>query len=373
MFEKPEPIVGAAKESRLDMEELPAAEVKNRVLFANPSIHAPFEFTEGEPTKLGLFLKPEAGKSFMERITARFLGSKTKKVGAMSGHGRSAILGRVVFDDDEGRMYRDVDLKGIGSIIPEKNTVGIGRIFEKASDGTKEAYGLLRLSSAYHDRDMSEAFLAAGIRTHRIVAIISLSEIIDANGDKITIEDAQREGKIPESIKPVISVRAYGTKYRFDDLTDIEKVHSYSAGELRDLKQSDSNKEIKSNLLDDAMAMVAQELGRKPEEFSKQEYAEWLANTIGTSVGRMHKNGWYHGYLKTHNFTLDGRITDLDSVGWLSRSGSNEGAGKEVDHIGEDIGDMKKSLADFFEVIGLKDEIEKLTQAAMDAYRKENI
>lgn len=38
--------------------------------------------------------------------------------GEVSGsHTRSGILGRVIFSDKEGRLYRDIDLKGIGYVV----------------------------------------------------------------------------------------------------------------------------------------------------------------------------------------------------------------------------------------------------------------
>ncbi|MDP2947869.1 MAG: hypothetical protein Q8N88_07170 [Nanoarchaeota archaeon] len=114
------------------------------------------------------------------------------------------------------------------------------------------------------------------------------------------------------------------------------------------------------------MAMVAQELGKDPKEFSKQEYLEWLADTVGQQVGRMHKNGWYHSYLLTHNITLDGKITDLDSVGWLKNDTENK-------YVTLDNVNMRNSLGYFFEKLGLrKDEIERITEIAISAYHREN-
>lgn len=363
MFEKPEPIIGDTKEKQLDMEKLPAVEVKNKVIFVNPAIHAPFKLEEGKPSKLGLFLKPKTKKpelNFIERIVTRFIKPKEEKqfnLGTMSGHGRSAILGRVVFDDDERRMYRDIDLKGIGRIIPKMDTVCVGEIIEKIgeySNEAKEAYGLLRLSSAYHDKDMSEAFLAAGIRTHRVIAIISLSEMIDNTGNRIKVEDAQKLNIIPESVKPVISVRAYGTKYRLDEFV----------GQFKELG-SNLKPEMKSDILNDAMTIVAQELGKNPEEFSKIEYLEWLAATIGQGVGRMHKNGWYHAWLLTHNITLDGRITDLDSVGWLNKTAYPKR------NIFNDYRNMINVLENFVEKIGLKAQTQQIIDIAKKAYNQE--
>ena len=60
--------------------------------------------------------------------------------------------------------------------------------------------------------------------------------------------------------------------------------------------------------------MVAQELGRDPNEFNEWEYLRWFSRTLAENVARMHKAGFIHGYLTGHNITLDCRIVDLDSV-----------------------------------------------------------
>ena len=61
--------------------------------------------------------------------------------------------------------------------------------------------------------------------------------------------------------------------------------------------------------------MVSQELGYK-RTITDKEYFEWFAKTLGENVGIMHRNGWTHRYLSSHNVTLDCRIVDLDSVGY---------------------------------------------------------
>lgn len=116
------------------------------------------------------------------------------------------------------------------------------------------------------------------------------------------------------------------------------------------------------------MAIVAQELGKDPAEFSKKEYLTWLAETLGINVARMHNSGWFHGYLTTHNITLDGRITDLDSVGWLDK------VNVTIDKAKEDVNDSASSLDGFLRRSGLIREFNDpgvFTKLVFDSYNKE--
>lgn len=78
---------------------------------------------------------------------------------------------------------------------------------------------------------MLRIFLSNGIRTNRVVAILGLKEIIDKEGNKISIEKAKEIGIISAEMCPVILVRAFNTKERIDYITRIstnkEKIERY--------------------------------------------------------------------------------------------------------------------------------------------------
>ena len=76
--------------------------VKNRVIMVNPNIHAPLRLVQGEPSPLGLFAIRENTWPEEAEIALEI----------MPGHSRSALLTRALFSDNEGRIYRDIDLKG---------------------------------------------------------------------------------------------------------------------------------------------------------------------------------------------------------------------------------------------------------------------
>lgn len=111
--------------------------------------------------------------------------------------------------------------------------------------------------------------------------------------EKISLKEAKRAGIIDDDFKPVIEVRAFATRARIADILDTDY-------------------EPKKVLVGDARRIVGQELSSK--SLSDMDYLKWFGKVLGRSVGLMHKNGWYHQYLTSHNITLDGRIVDLDSL-----------------------------------------------------------
>lgn len=260
-------------------EKLPAVEVKNEVVWVNHNVEMPFNFEEEKSSKIGVFLTPEPSEK-----------EAVFHVRVMDNHFRSALLGKVVFKDKEGNLYRDVDIKGMGPInytnlMVESIEAGSAR---KTGKG-KTPWGFLDWGYAETDRDMSELFIKQGLRTHRALAIIRLDEIIVENGEKMSVSKARKLGYIKYTTEPVIEVRAFGTKARITD-------------------------GISPVLFEDAKHMVAQELGKDPNNFSNEDYFKWFAQTLGKQVAIIHDTGFTHGYLTDHNITLDCHIVDLDSV-----------------------------------------------------------
>ncbi len=271
-------------------ETLPVSEVANEIIWVNPHIQTPFALEIGKDCKLGMFLNPKPNES-----------QKNFLLEVKRGHGRSGILGRVIFKDDEGRMYRDIDLKGVGNVIHEfyVNTgkFRVGATETRTDPANLSTEGILYLPYANHDMRMTEQFLEKGIRTYRIVAMIELKELIDANGIKISVKDARKQ-KLLEKDTPIIAIRAFGTKTRIADIT------SRMNYEMDNTKLA----------LEDARLLTSQELGKNENRFSYDDYFAWFVKTIAQNVALMHKSGWVHGYLTEHNLTLDARIVDLDSV-----------------------------------------------------------
>lgn len=311
-YEKPKEIItGEAKEIG---REVFAAEVKNNVVWKNAEVEMPFRLEKGKPANLGVFLieHPEKGR-------------KGLKVKALDEHFRSALLGRVVFQDKRGCLYRDVDIKGSGGLDRTLDTeihVEPLRPHSRKEQRYETTWGILNWSYAENDRELSEFFTKEGLRTHRVLAIIRLDEVLNEEGRPISIQEARKKGYLKKDEEPVIAVRAFGTKARISEVGN-------------------------SLLLKDAKKMVAQEFGISHEKFSDKEYAEWFAKMLGTQVGRIHRLGYYHRYLTHHNITLDCKIVDLDTVIKLPRreeSRANEILNDDIANILNTIGFLNNKL-----------------------------
>jgi len=262
--------------------KLPALEVRNKVLWVNKDMELPFSIKKGESNKLGMFFTPVKKKS-----------NDAYPLEVQPEHHRSGILGRVIFKDKQGNLYRDVDLKGVGYTYSGK----VKQPLVDASDSyqSDRSWGILEKAYAENDIKKSEQFLKAGIRTYRPIALIKLEEIIDQMGDIIPIKAAENRGMLVEDSEPVVEVRAFGTRARIADLNT-------------------NDIDLRESMIRDAMNLVAKELSKDPDKFSKAEYMDWFIKNLATSLARMHYRNWIHGYLTTHNITLDARIIDLDSV-----------------------------------------------------------
>lgn len=277
--------------------ELPVAEIKNFVSWVNPAFkEVPFKLIEGQPTKLGLF------------FTA---GNSEKKLSIAPEHrtGRSGMVDPVIFRDAEGRLYRDVDLKGIGAFRRHESTneysddtfmVAPPEILSDNQYANRDTYeiGIVNRGYAINDRERAEELLRNNIRTYRIIAFIDLEEIIDKEGNKVSIEEAKNQKLMRKDTKPIIEVRAFTTRERVDYVSMRSKL----------------NKERKRFALEDARLLVAQELGKELVAFPIAEYIEWFSETLGIQLARLRKLGLCHGYLHSQNITLDCKIVDLDSL-----------------------------------------------------------
>jgi hypothetical protein len=276
---------GAGKRELAQKERVPVELVANEVIYVNPAFpRLPFLVTMGKPTNLGVF----AGK-----LDTKIRSSPEGKTAEGSLlHNRSLILGHVIFKDDTGQLYRDVDAKGVGYIALSNGTLAARPIAKGTS--YQGMLGIFERSVAQMDASLAERFISLGIRTYRVIAIIKLKELVN-DGKKYPIDEARALGIIPNKCEPVISIRAFGTRDRIAD-SDFEVPSPFHKS------------------IEDARLMVAQELQRKPQKFKEGEYFHWFVDTLAENVARMHKARLVNNCLTKHNITLDCRIVDLDSV-----------------------------------------------------------
>ena len=280
---------GNAKVFKNTRETLPLLEVENEVLWVNPNLDYPFKLEAGKQANLGLFLDGNSARR-----------ASQKHLEAASGHNRSILLGRVIFGDkndssENKQLFRDVDIKGIGHVLNRADSVytRVGYVSPMSDGGS---YGILDYRDATKDALIAEELNDCGVRVSRTIAIIKLKEIIDLD-KRISIEDAKARGWIGGKVVPVLEVRAFGTQTRLMDIVGAESIFE------------------RKDLLEDAKNLVAQELGKNPSAFTLNDYAGWLAETVGKNVGLMNRHGFVHRYLGMgHNITLDGCLVDFDSV-----------------------------------------------------------
>lgn len=332
-FERQLSIGVGQKELAKERETLPAVEVANEVVWVNKEMEIPFDIKKGESNCLGMFLIPGLKKT-----------DKGYNLEMRPEHRRSGILGRVIFKDKEGRLYRDVDLKGIGY-----SHVQFGRqkvhepeiSYDPAYPDETKTLGILDRSFAENDIKMAEKFLKSGVRTYRPIALIELGEIFDKNGEKISVKKAKERDLIKNSDEPVVEVRAFGTRTRVGDLFDI-------------YNQIQNDPETET-LLEDAIKLVAQEQGINPKNFSKEDYFNWFKQVMGINVARMHNKKWVHGYLTGHNITLDARIVDLDSVETVAEIKKRDKDGERTTKsVEEDVKDLIFVIGELGKALGLE-------------------
>lgn len=285
--------------------EIGAELVKNRVIYLNDKWYKsktapPLGLELGKQTTLGKFLTNEKGllRKVFDKVTGKKVG--TSEV-SLQDKTRSGIAARIIFKDEFGNFYRDIDLKGSGLAVKDYLTHTMRQSqpkFEHEEFDHGKNWGLQTNMEATIDSQRAEMLIENGIRSDRTIAIISISEIIDKNGKKIPIEEAvfKKIINLPEGMKPVIQVRAYGLKTRIGQFT--------------------KDNEVNRGLIEDARVFVAVELGKSKEDFSLNDYVHWLNKTVAINLARLHKLGYVHTNLSPEmpNMTLDARFTDHDTL-----------------------------------------------------------
>lgn len=261
--------------------------VKNTVILANTEIQAPFSIILGEATPVVLF---HQGFAYGEKdaLFNQYVLETHQK------HHRSALLARVIFVDNQGQVYRDVDIKGIGFLYPTYGMTALPYNGLGYRNRTGERFGFLSQTEAGLDFENSKRLLELGVRTNGVLGVARLDEIV-LGGKVISVAKAQELGVLPPGFIPVVEIRAFGTKVRVQDVLD-KSSYSYA-------------------MMTDAKRLVEQELH---QGLSWKDYFIWFTTTLGENMGKMHQAGLSHGHINTHNVTLDCRLVDLNNTKALS-------------------------------------------------------
>src|SRR3989344_1172023 len=150
--------------------------VKNCVIAVNSDVYSPLNLRIGKPSPLGVFIT----SSQSDGIGIGFE--------CWEAHHRSALAGRMLFSDKQGRLYRDIDFKGVGNMFTTTNGVGVSPPVRRWGGSHR---GLMSQDEAFFDYRMSEKFSNAGIRVPRVLGIIELEEVV-VHGSIISIKEARR-------------------------------------------------------------------------------------------------------------------------------------------------------------------------------------
>lgn len=253
----------------------PAIPVKNSVLWVNPHFNLPYYLREGEPSELGVFV---VGNPSLPNITL--------VLQVDNYHGRSGLVKRSEFYDDQGVKYRDLDLKGAAYL--EKNLdAGKPEVAPIAIRDEESTWGIWRLEKAQREVGITEDINTQGVRTNRIGALILLEEIALPNGTKISISQAQKQGLLHSDEQPVVAPRLYRQRERYE--------HPW---------------QLNLEAVPDSKSFAEDELGT---QLSWHEFLVWCAQTSGTNLARVYNAGYWHGSADLHNNT---RMVELVDFGF---------------------------------------------------------
>jgi hypothetical protein len=260
-----------------------ARKVRNQVYWANNGFTFPFK--RRASTNFGCMLSDQPKAKGDIEVTIH------------DSHYRSCLLGREFFQDKQGRLYRDVDLKGTGNldydleqdklVLRHLGDAG-GRRFRVAGP-----WGLVDQGHALTDRDFSERFSRIGARTHRVMTIIKLLELYSKDR-VVSLAEALESGLIKPGEIPVITMRAYGTKQRIENIMDC------------------ANPDVGRFHIQDAKQLMAKEFNLPP--LTDNGYVKLFTQELAKSLGPIHGAGYAHCCISSHNIALDARLVDLDDA-----------------------------------------------------------
>lgn len=265
----------------LDNQRLPIKPVKSKLIWKTdePAFQNIVRQFEESPTP-GFFLTTER--------TGR-------EVRVRSHLNRHCILSSDIFYGPNGKLYRDVDAKGVGY------TRGIPIRFlgvrDPEMEGDMEKRGIMHHEVALEDCLISEE-ISPLVRVARPIALIELFELVEQDGRVVSREEVgKRLYSRFELVRPTIAIRAMGVTSRVYDLLVQKEI---------------KNEAYVKEIIDDALGFVQQELQRP---INPEDYVTWFAETMGRQLGTLHKNKMWTDFScqihqGTHNLTLDCRLTD---------------------------------------------------------------
>lgn len=257
--------------------------LKNTVVIVNSLVKYPLPLEVGKASPIAFFYNGSVHGDRKSVFNQYVLETHQE-------HHRSALLARAIFEDQKGRLYRDLDIKGIGYVHPTYGMTALPYNGLGYTDRLGRTFGFLSMTEAMLDYESSQRLLGIGVRSHAALAVAKLDEVV-VDGNVVPVTYAREIGILAAGFIPVVEIRAFGTK-----------------GRIRDVL---SGSYLSNALLSDAKKIVEQETDRA---MTWVEYFQWFVATLGENLGRLHGANLSHNDITTQNVTLDCRLTDLHSV-----------------------------------------------------------
>lgn len=262
----------------LEREFFPAIEVDNRVLWVNPNIYLPFNIKSEFRTDLGVFVVN------CSEIKPRL------HLGFDNIHHRAGYLGEIAIADRNGTVYHDLDLKGVGYVTNPKGRDYLS-VYQIRPRGDNDTWGTWRREKLEREIKITEDLICEGVRTYRIAIAIELKEIALPEGKTITVGQAKDLGMMNKDETPVIGLRVYRDRDRIRHKEN-DLVSSFTR----------------------AKKIIEKELG---SELTWEQYCLWFAQTLGQNLAKIHKSGYWHGWVSDHNVT---RVCEIIDFGYSEGS-----------------------------------------------------
>ena len=218
---------------------------------------------------------------------------------ASPSHGRSGQKIVVVPNKDwHLPETRVLNYKGIGEInfhFDRESARNNPRVrFPRRSFGGNYSRGQLGLCNAEDAIDAwngAESSRRAGCDAEKPFAIVELHELLDSNGEIITVEKAKQQEIIPKNFVPVVYVRGFSDSLRVEELSP-SVLHQY----------------FKAN---------KKAFGWR----RKSDYFKWFGKRLARNLFFNHKNGLIHKIVSEHNVLANGGLVDNGTITELGISG----------------------------------------------------
>lgn len=296
---------------------IPAIRMANKVVYVNP------KFVSNNGTNTSLAFKLGDPSNYAYQVALANTPTPADATLYARWHNKRSAIFTKGHHRIASEIFPYIDVKGIGLIDniykDGKRTFITSPVYpDKTSED--EVWGLATKSSANVDIQNTEKLAKFGMRIVPTVAMAEINEILGPEGEPIAVDEAKKKGMLSKETEPVIVFRALKTPFRMIEVA-LNPERRESLGSPLSDEEIKTTKAIVSEALLDLTedqsipANIRATFFNTDNTVNIEAYMRWISPTIGRELGIMHRNRVVHGFLgQLHNFTLDGRIMDFDSL-----------------------------------------------------------